>query len=116
MACAPKQFGNWHTIHTRMNRCSKSEILDPAFAQLRQAQIIRVKIEAMALDSTLGKVYSDGTLALKNGPQAGCRGCSNELNLCFVPGPDPRCPQGTYVAATLQEKVAPGSPVNGSGI
>jgi transposase len=67
----PKRFGNWHTIYTRMNRWSKSGVLDRVFAQLQHTQIIRVKIEAVALDSTIVKVHPDGTGALKkNGPQA----------------------------------------------
>ena len=61
----PKQFGNWHTIYTRMNRWSKSGVLDRVFAQLQHTQIIRVKIEAVALDSTIVKVHPDGTGALK---------------------------------------------------
>ena len=28
----PKRFGNWHTIYTRMNRWSKSGVLDRVFA------------------------------------------------------------------------------------
>jgi transposase len=61
----PKRFGNWHTIYTRMNRWSKSGVLDRVFAQLQHTQIIRVKIEAVALDSTIVKVHPDGTGALK---------------------------------------------------
>ena len=48
-----------------MNRWSKSGVLDRVFAQLQQAQIIRVRIEAVALDSTVVKVHPDGTGALK---------------------------------------------------
>jgi transposase len=67
----PKQFGNWHTIYTRMNRWAKSGVLDRVFAQLQRLQSIRVKIEVVALDSTIVKVHPDGTGALKkNGPQA----------------------------------------------
>ena len=61
----PKRFGNWHTIYTRMNRWSKSGVLDRVFAKLQQAQIVRVRIEAVALDSTIVKVHPDGTGALK---------------------------------------------------
>lgn len=61
----PKQFGNWHTIYTRMNRWAKSGVLDRVFTQLQQAQILRVKLEAVALDSTIVKVHPDGTGALK---------------------------------------------------
>jgi transposase len=64
----PKQFGNWHTIYTRMNRWSKSGVLDRVFTQLQQAQILRVKIKAVALDSTLVKVHPAGTGALKKRP------------------------------------------------
>ncbi len=61
----PKRFGNWHTIYTRMNRWSKSGVLDRVFAQLQQEQIVRIKIEAVSLDSTSVKVHPDGTGALK---------------------------------------------------
>src|SRR6476469_8588450 len=61
----PKRFGNWHTIYTRMNRWSKSGVLDRVFAQLQKEQIVRIKIEAVALDSTIVKVHPDGTGALK---------------------------------------------------
>ena len=61
----PKRFGNWHTIYTRMNRWAKAGVLDRLFAQLQREQLIRIKIEAVSLDSTIIKVYPDGTGALK---------------------------------------------------
>ena len=61
----PKRFGNWHTIYTRMNRWSKSGVLDRVFERLQQAQVVRIKIEAVSLDSTIVKVHPDGTGALK---------------------------------------------------
>ena len=61
----PTCFGNWHTIYTRMNRWSKSGVLDRVFTQLQESQIVRVKIEAVAIDSTIVKVHPDGTGALK---------------------------------------------------
>jgi len=61
----PKRFGNWHTIYTRMNRWSKSGVLDRTFEQLQRAQIVRIKLEAVSLDSTSIKVHPDGTGALK---------------------------------------------------
>lgn len=61
----PKRFGNWHTIYTRMNRWSKSGVLDRVFTQLQQEQIVRIRIEAVSLDSTIVKVHPDGTGALK---------------------------------------------------
>ena len=58
----PKRFGNWHTIYTRMNRWSKSGVLDQVFEQLQREQIVRVRIESVSLDST---IHPDGTGALK---------------------------------------------------
>jgi transposase len=61
----PRRFGNWHTIYTRMNRWSKAGILARLFEHLQRQQIIRIKIEAVSLDSTIVKVHPDGTGALK---------------------------------------------------
>ena len=61
----PKRFGNWHTIYTRMNRWSKSGVLDRLFEKLQQSQIVRIKVEAVSMDSTIVKVHPDGTGALK---------------------------------------------------
>ena len=61
----PKRFGNWHTIYTRMNRWAKSGVLDRVFERLQKAQIVRIKIEAVSLDSTIVRVHPDGTGALK---------------------------------------------------
>jgi len=61
----PKHFGNWHTFYTRMNRWSKNGVLDRIFERLQQEQILRLKIEAISLDSTIVKVHPDGTGALK---------------------------------------------------
>jgi transposase len=61
----PNRFGPWHTIYTRMNRWSKNGTLDRVFALLQQEQIVRIKIEAVKMDSTTVKVHPDGTGALK---------------------------------------------------
>ena len=61
----PKRFGRWHTIYTRMNRWAKSGVLDRVFEKLQTEQIVRIKIEAVSLDSTIVKVHPDGTGALK---------------------------------------------------
>lgn len=61
----PKRFGNWHTIYTRMNRWSKSGVLERVFERLQREQIVRLKIESVQLDSTIVKVHPDGTGALK---------------------------------------------------
>ncbi len=61
----PKRFGNWHTIYTRMNRRAKAGVLDRLFERMQREQLIRIKIEAVSLDSTIIKVHPDGTGALK---------------------------------------------------
>ena len=61
----PARFGNWHTIYVRMNRWSKNGVLDRVFEKLQQEQIVRIKLEALSLDSTSVKVHPDGTGALK---------------------------------------------------
>jgi transposase len=61
----PKHFGNWHTIYTRMNRWAKAGVLDRMFAELQRAQIIRIRLEVISLDSTSIKVHPDGTGARK---------------------------------------------------
>ena len=67
----PERFGNWHTAYPRMNRWAKAGVLDRMFAELQKHQIVRIKIEAVSLDSTSIKVHPDGTGALKkNGPQS----------------------------------------------
>ena len=97
----PKRFGNWHTIYTRMSRWSKAGVLDRLFEELQHAQIVRIRIEAVSLDSTLVKVHPDGTGALKKRPTShrqiarrmdyqdsdGCRECSNVDNLRPVSWP-----------------------------
>jgi transposase len=61
----PKHFGNWHSIYVRMNRWAKNGVLDGVFEKLQLEQIVRIKIEAFSLDSTIVKVHPDGTGALK---------------------------------------------------
>ena len=61
----PKRFGNWHTIYTRMNRWAKAGVLDRLFEELQHQQLVRIKIEAVSLDSTIVKVHPDGAGALK---------------------------------------------------
>src|SRR5260370_29321635 len=56
----PKRFGNWHTIYTRMNRWSKSGVLDRVFETLQHARIVRVKIGAAPLDVKMSQGHRDG--------------------------------------------------------
>ena len=61
----PEHFGNWHTIYMRMNRWSKSGVLDRVFEQLQREGMVRVKVEVASLDSASVKVHPDGIGALK---------------------------------------------------
>jgi len=61
----PKHFGNWHSIYVRLNRWAKNGVLDRVFEKLQLEQIVRIKIQAFSLDSTIVKVHPDGTGALK---------------------------------------------------
>ena len=61
----PKRFGNWHTVYTRMRRWTEAGVMDRMFEALQREQIVRIKIEAVSLDSTSIKVHPDGTGALK---------------------------------------------------
>ena len=87
-----------------MNRWSKNGVLDRVFEHLQREQIVRIKLEAVSLDSTMVKVHPDGTDALKKRTPVnwqvpgrldhqdsyGCRGCSNCHNILALPGPGPR--------------------------
>jgi Transposase DDE domain len=48
-----------------MNRWSKSGVMDRILEKLQLEQMVRVRIEALSLDSTSVKVHPDGTGALK---------------------------------------------------
>ena len=65
VARTAQALGKWHTIYTRMNRWTKAGVLDRMFEELQRAQVVRIRIEAVALDSTSIKVHPDGTGALK---------------------------------------------------
>src|SRR4051812_31262441 len=111
----PKQFGNWHTIYMRMNRWAKNGVLDRVFEKLQREQIVRLKIEALALDSTSVKVHPDGTGALKkrtsshwqiprrmeHQDSSGCRGCSNGHNFRALSRQRARCARRTGSARRI---------------
>ena len=61
----PDRFGKWHSVYTRMNRWSKRGVMAAVFAKLQREQIVRIKVEAVSLDSTIIKVHPEGTGALK---------------------------------------------------
>ena len=126
----PKRFGRWHTIYTRMNRWSKNGVLDRVFEKLQAEQIVRIKIEAFALDSTSIKVHPDGTGVLKNTdlrPSAslaadgtprfsGCRECTNGDNLRPLARQRPRRAGRTRSADKAQAGAGRPAHADGSGL
>lgn len=100
----PRLFGNWHTIYTRINRWAKSGVLNRAFEQLQRQQIIRIKVEAVSLDSTSINVHPDGTGVLKKRStiqrqvdhhnSSGCRRCQNSHNFRPITRACSRCTRG----------------------
>src|SRR5450432_2299291 len=75
----PKRFGRWHTIYTRMNRWSKGGVLERVFERMQREQIIRLKLEAVSLDSTIIKVHPAGTGARKKTAQIGRASCRERV-------------------------------------
>jgi transposase len=123
----PKRFGNWHTIYTRMRRWSKAGVLDKMFEELQREQVVRIKIEAVSLDSTSIKVHPDGTGALKKRPPVhwkvprrmehqdsyGCRECSNGRDILSLAGAGTRRARGQAVATQPGSDQQTGAPVDG---
>src|SRR5208283_4562445 len=126
----PKRFGNWHTIYTRMNRWSKSGVLDRVFEQLQREQIVRIRIEAVSLDSTTVKVHPDGTGALKKRTAGhrqiarrmdhqdsyGCRKCANGYDLCPLPRASLRRRRRPQTAGRHRTLASPAAPGHGRGL
>ena len=115
----PPRFGRWHTIYTRMNRWAKNGVLDRVFEHLQQEQIVRVKLEADSMDSTMVKVHPDGTGALKkrtivhrkvawrldHQDSYGCRRCSNGHDLLPFPRTGHDAPEGRKLLHRLGRSV-----------
>lgn len=62
----PSEFGKWQTIYKKFSRWAKNGVLQRIFAALQSEEIIRIKVEVLAADSTSCKVHPDGHGALKN--------------------------------------------------
>ena len=61
----PDRFGQWHSVYTRRNRWSKNGVIAAVFEKLQRAQMVRIKVAAGSLDSTMIKVHAEGPGALK---------------------------------------------------
>ena len=53
-----------HCIHSN-EPVVEERVLDRVFEYLQREQIVRIKLEAVSMDSTIVKVHPDGTGALK---------------------------------------------------
>ena len=80
----PKEFGNWHTIYMRMNRWSKSGVLEKLFEALQKEGIIKISMEVICLDSTSVKVHPNGTGALKKEENKVLGGQEEDLQQKFI--------------------------------
>jgi transposase len=100
----PKRFGNWHTIYTRMRRWAKAGVLDKMFEELQREQVVRIRIEAVSLDSTSIKVHPDGTGALKktdHRPSASPADARTAVTFCLSPGQAHDAPEGRRLLQSL---------------
>jgi len=43
----PSRYGSWHTVYARVNRWSKSGVLDRVFEQMQRLQLIRLRLEVV---------------------------------------------------------------------
>lgn len=61
----PKEYGKWNTIYRRANRWAKNGTLAAVFIVLQKAEIIKIRIERISLDSSSIKVHPDAHGAAK---------------------------------------------------
>ena len=61
----PREFGNWHTIYTRLKRWAEKGVLDRLFVGLQKEKLIKISVTCLGLDSTSIKVHPDAAGALK---------------------------------------------------
>ena len=69
----PKEYGNWHTIYTRLRRWAEQGVLEKIFETLQHRRLIAIRIECLGLDSTSIKVHPDAMGALKKKRATGDR-------------------------------------------
>jgi transposase len=89
-----KRFGNWHTIYMRMKRWAKSGVLDCEFEALQEAQLIRIKIEAVSLEPHHQGARGRHGSAQKNGPQASGKSRGGWTSKIHLVAADARCAIG----------------------
>jgi hypothetical protein len=109
---------------------AKAGVLDRVFTALQEDEIIRIKVEALALDSTIVKVHPDGTGAEKKRPavdrtlprgvdhqnSSGCRGCATRRDIRPVARTGPRRTCRTGAAPLATGAGTADRPDHGSGV
>jgi transposase len=80
----PAEYGRWHTVYMRFSRWAKAGVLDRVFEELQVLNFLKVKIEAVAMDSTSVKVHPDGTGALKKGALKPSAGAAEDSTPKFI--------------------------------
>ena len=60
-----KEYGNWHTIYTRLRRWTDNGVLARIFTALLEQRLIATPVECIGLDSTSIKVHPDSCGGLK---------------------------------------------------
>ena len=83
----PKEFGNWATIYKKFSRWAKNGVMQRIFVALQAEEIIAVRVEVLAMDSTSCKVHPDGHGALKNSEnrQSASRGADGTPSFMWYP-------------------------------
>ena len=68
----PKEYGNWHTIYTRLRRWADKGVLARIFTALQEQRLIASRVECIGLDSTRYQKSASQCCGAskKNGPQA----------------------------------------------
>jgi transposase len=83
----PEQFGKWNSVYQRCRRWAKAGVLQRLFLGLQKEQIISIKIEILAIDSTSLKVHPNAHGALKKqaGSQSERAGADGTPNFMWFP-------------------------------
>ena len=64
----PREFGNWHTIYTRLKRWTEKGVLERLFIDLQKEKLIKSSLTSLGLNSTSIKIHPDAAGALKKWP------------------------------------------------
>lgn len=83
----PEKYGKWNTVYVRMMRWSRGGVLDLVFERLQRRRLMRLRIEAISLDSSIVKVHPDGTGARKKTApsQSGAAAAAGVPNCIWLP-------------------------------